>query len=209
MKIALYIISICCIIIILDVYSHKYNTPNSNLHKEKYIDVSRFQTLLNSKYPIAVRTIHDQLPKFFSDSNVLPKPSYIKSLLSPLNISSHIEYIQPDNLIRTTYNNKTFIIQTSGESLIWLFHPSQTSLLYTDTKENGHKISNIQIKHPKMNEMYPLFKHSSYSEIKLKQYMFLSIPNNWSYCIYSHEGNSSPILITSNTIGSILHFLLQ
>lgn len=208
-------ILLCCVIVALDTFSHTYAVPNTNIHQQEIINVSQFQKQINTKYPIVVRSVRDQLPSFFE--HTIPNASLIGSLLSPLRVSSHVEVIDPDGKIRTTFNNRTILIQNSGKVRVWLFHPTQQSLLYTGESINGHKISPIPVKDvDKTNQFYPLFKHSSYMEVTLKKHMLLSIPNNWSYYIENSDAEdnkmgetSRTLLATSNTIGSIFHILLS
>ena len=212
-----------CIVYILDVYNHHIVVPNVNIHNLKFIDISLFQKYLNSKYPTVVVDTYDQLPHLYRGSGVLTDVSYVSNLLSPMRISSHMEYIHPDGKIRTTYNNRTLLFQIEGTITIWLFHPSQTGLLYVSNhsiKENGHYVSPILLNNDvNVDDHFPLFKHSAYTEITLSPHMLLSIPNRWSYCIKNdsvvsdgdnnENKNTKTAIVTSNTLGSITNFLLR
>lgn len=206
-RVALFIVTILVVVCALDIYNHTVYVKDTNAHHRDFIDMSEFPLLLNSKYPITIRNIYDQLPLFFKDT--LPDVSYVGNLLSPMRITSHVEHVPSNGKIKTTYNNRTYLIQKGGESVVCLFHPSHNGLLYTNEKVNGHKESPIDTTADDLDSMYPLFKHSSYMEIKMKSQMLLSIPPNWSYCINASDKNSNVILITSNTIGSTINFLLR
>ena len=202
-------ITIVVCVIALDIYSNAYVSPNVNIHKQDIIHYSEFHRLINSKYPIIVRDVHDQLPLLFIENN-MTGVSYISNLFSPLSVSSHIQYLPEDHIIRTTLHNRTFIIQTKGTSTIWLFHPNQSSLLSIRGKQNGHMISTIDTDDAAVNDKWPLFKHSSYIEIKIVEGMLVSIPTNWSYThVGAVDTSSKQLLATSNTLGSIIRYFLR
>lgn len=201
------ILTVVIVVCALDIYSHTGYVQNTNAHHREFIDMSEFPLLLNSKYPITIRNIYDQLPLFFNDT--LPDASYVGNLLSPMRITSHVEHVPLNGKIKTTFNNRTYLIQKGGESVVCLFHPSHNGLLYTKEKQNGHKESPIDTTAEDLDSMYPLFKHSSYMEIKMKPKMLLSVPPNWSYCTKASDKNSNVILVTSNTVGSTINFLLR
>lgn len=202
-------ITLVVTIFVLDIYSNTYVSPNVNIHKQDIIHHTEFHKLINSKYPIVVRDIRDQLPSLFLEHNI-PNSSYLGNLFSPLSVSSHIQITPEDPTIRQTYHNRSFIIQIKGTSTLWLFHPKQTSLLSIRGKNNGHMISTIDINDSQVNQKYPLFKHSTYIEIKIVEGMLLSIPTNWSYChVGTPDESSKQLLATSNTIGSIVNYFLR
>lgn len=195
------------IIVVLDLYGSTYVPPNVNVHKQPIIEYSQFQKQINSKYPILVGDVRDQLPELFRDT--LPRAKYMKNLFSPMSVSWHLQRAPLDNAIRATFHSRCLLVQTDGTSTVCLFHPSQKNLLQLVTKRNGHLVSPIDINDPDCVTQYPLYKHASYIEVNMESGMMLSIPTNWAYCQKSEGDDSSQILATANTLGSTIHFLLQ
>lgn len=195
------------IIVVLDLYGSTYVPPTVNVHRQPFIEFTQFQKQINSKYPILVGDVRDQLPELFHDR--LPRAKYMKNLFSPMSVSCHIQKIAVDNAIKATFHNRCLLVQTNGKSTICLFHPDQKNLLQLITKRNGHLVSPININDPDCVFQYPLYKHASYIEVNMETGMMLSIPTNWAYCQKSDDGNCAQILATANTLGSTVHFLLQ
>lgn len=200
-------IVIVSIVVSLDLYSSTYVPPTINIHRKPIIEYTQFHKQINSKYPILINDVRDQLPELFQDQ--LPRTRYMKNLFSPMSVSSHIQQNTVDNFIRATYHNRCFLIQVDGNNTVCLFHPHQTNLLHLLHKQNGHLVSAIDISDSECVVKYPLYKHATYVEINMVPGMMLSIPTNWAYCQKTEGNDTKQVLATSNTLGSTIHFLMK
>lgn len=197
------IICLCICYASISTFALYKKTDESIIRQIDYIDESTFDLLLHKQNPVCIHKANIQLPELFLKLKHPNIVDYVNRLHSPLSFTHSVfvtnDYPEYRDKILCTEKDRTFIIQSQGESTIKLYAPSQKHLLYL-SKYNDLKVS-PSLNHEENKQKYPLLNKSKYVRIPLREGQILFIPFNWSFSVLNQESSTSFVSM-SHTLAS-------
>lgn len=197
---------ICISYALLSIYSLYTPGEEGIIRQIEYINEQTFDNLLRKKNPVCIHKAKLQLPELFLETlpASLDVQNYVKHLHSTLSFEQMVfNNHEIVNDVICTERDRTFIIQTKGETILRLYPPSQKHFLYLSRRMNHvaqFKIGPI-FENLKDENRFPLLNEAKYVNITLREGQIMFVPYGWSFSLAGIRA-SNTLLSTSHSIAT-------